>query len=43
MIVISIYGGLVKKAAIARVMVSRKLGGVVEETLSSIKLITSFA
>ncbi len=43
MVIITIFGAQVKKSAIARFMVSKRLGGVVEEALSSIKLITSFA
>jgi ABC-type multidrug transport system fused ATPase/permease subunit len=32
----------VKKAAIAKMTILKQMGGVVEETLSSIKLVTSF-
>lgn len=35
-------GGAVKKAAIAKMEILKQMGGVVEESLSSIKLVTSF-
>ena len=37
------FGGQVKKAAIAKIMIVKRMGGVVEESLSAIRLITSFA
>ena len=37
------FGGRVRKATIERIVVSKKLGGTLEESLSAIKLIVSFA
>jgi len=42
-IVITLLGGSAKNAAIAKIMHTGKLGGVVEESLSAIKLVSSFA
>ena len=39
----SVFGRQVRKASIAKIQIGKELGGVVEETLSSVKLITSFA
>lgn len=42
-IVMMVFGVRVKKATIERIGVSKKLGGTLEESLSAIKLIVSFA
>ena len=42
-IVIAMFGGQVKNAAISKIMVTKELGGIVEESLSAIKLVISFA
>jgi ABC-type transport system involved in cytochrome bd biosynthesis fused ATPase/permease subunit len=43
MIIMILFGGQVRKATIERIVVSKKLGGILEESLSAIKLIVSFA
>lgn len=43
MVCIVLFGAQVKRTAIGKYMVSKRLGGVVEEILSSIKLVVSFA
>lgn len=42
-LVLMLMGGIVKKAAISKIMVLKKLGGLMEETLSAAKLVISFA
>eukprot|EP00347_Sterkiella_histriomuscorum_P020418 403337881 len=42
-IVLTMFGGQVRKAAIAKIMIVKRMGGVVEESLSAIRLIASFA
>jgi ATP-binding cassette, subfamily B (MDR/TAP), member 1 len=42
-IIMVIFGGIVKKATLAKMAVLKKLGGVVEESLTAIRLISSFA
>ncbi len=42
-IIMCVFGGIVKKTAIAKMGVVKKLCGVVEESLTAIKLIASFA
>jgi hypothetical protein len=42
-LVMIMFGGQVRKATIERIIVSKKLGGILEESLSAIKLIVSFA
>jgi len=41
--IITRFGLQVKKAAISKIMVIKKLGGVVEESFGAVKLIMSFA
>lgn len=43
MVLMIIFGGQVKKTTIAKIAVVKKLGGVVEESLTAIRLIASFA
>jgi hypothetical protein len=43
LIFISIFGKAVRNASIKKMGVAKKLGGVVEESFSAIKLIVSFA
>ena len=38
-----VFGSYAKKATIEKMIVTKKLGGVVEESLSAIRLIASFA
>jgi len=43
LIILGIFGKQVKNSAIEKIACTRKMGGVVEESLSAIRLITSFA
>lgn len=43
MAAMAVFGAQVKKATLAKMAVTKQLGGVVEESLSAIKLIASFA
>lgn len=42
-ILMIIFGGHVKKVTLAKIMIVKKLGGVVEESIHAIRLIASFA
>ena len=43
MTLISVFSYLVRKATLEKIEVTKELGGVVEETLSAIKLVSAFA
>jgi ABC-type multidrug transport system fused ATPase/permease subunit len=43
LILMMIFGVFVKKATFAKITVLKKLGGVIEESLTAIRLISSFA
>jgi ABC-type multidrug transport system fused ATPase/permease subunit len=43
LVVVAVFGGQVKKSTNRKREMSKKLGGIVEESLSAIKLIVSFA
>lgn len=42
-IIMMMFAGNVKTAAISKIMVIKKMGGLIEESLSAIRLIASFA
>jgi len=43
MILMGVFGMQVKKSAIEKAMIVKKLGGLVEESLTAVRLIASFA
>lgn len=43
MIILGVFGAKVKKTAMQKMECTKKMGGIVEESLSAIRLITSFA
>jgi hypothetical protein len=43
LVALSAFGNQVKKQAIAKMVAMKKLGGTIEESLTAVKLIASFA